>query len=70
MSLVAFPFREYRRKVGEVGWDEAKELLMSEDLSAARKLVARIVKLTGSRGLMWCKKALAKGLGASGYRSV
>ncbi len=35
---------EYRCKVD---WDEAIELLISEDLSEVRKLVARIVKLTG-----------------------
>ncbi len=42
--------REYRRNIGELGWDEAKELPMSEDLTAARKLAAQIVKLTGNRG--------------------
>ncbi len=67
--------REYKRKVGEVGWNESKELLMSEDLSAARMLAARIVKLTGGRGLMWCKKALVKGLahlgtGQSRYKTT
>ncbi len=67
--------REYRRNIGEVGWDEAKELLMSEDLTAARKLAAQIVKLTGGRGLMWCKKALTKGLahlgtGQSRYKTT
>jgi transposase-like protein len=54
--------QEYRRKVGKVGWIEAKALIGAQSWQEAQHWAQGLQKATGGKAGYWCDKVLQKGL--------